>query len=584
MSRKTPPKWEFRYTRQGKDWRTEAVHGTQSILFTSRKPPYASEATIARISKTCKLPESQVRLTLSRDREQIDRLASLAQMPADAGEGGIDWDDQKPRIHPALDFLPDGRVCVGARLPQKGGGWQNCLIWSDKHMDKLTPETLDALPYTLRVQADLPFGRWSLKSIKSFLDGSSPPVSIEDGYNAVMAITKKYLDLGNEDNYSLFSLWTLATYYYPLFSAFPYLLFWGVKNAGKSRALKVLSQLAFNGQLTVKQSPAALFRTVDGLRSTLLLDEAELLHRGAAARNELHSLLLGGYQAGLTVPRAAEILEGGVKRYEIIHYDVYSPKALGSIAGVEDTLRSRCITMVMLRTLKPEIGGRVLDLTAPEWGETRDLLYSMLMSNGVLGSAGSERNQKGKLISGIYVKNGKKGYIPFPLLHERYPALLALSNRSRELWLPILALAGQVSEPLFARMLQMAHLKQREREASEAVDNRDALLVQALLTLFTPAPNQQRPSAKWIATKDVGVEHLRLTDELNYEDRNYPRVLRERAAWCSRSINRLGLAADRRRRNTGVELLIGWAALRDATMRLGMKSPDSQPTQKEASP
>ena len=62
-------------------------------------------------------------------------------------------------------------------------------------------------------------------------------------------------------------------------------------------------------------------------------------------------------------------------------YDLYSPKMLANISGIEDVLEDRCITIILKRTRNKEKGNREIDITDYQWQEIRDKLYICLMQN-----------------------------------------------------------------------------------------------------------------------------------------------------------------------------------------------------------
>ena len=74
----------------------------------------------------------------------------------------------------------------------------------------------------------------------------------------------------------------------------------------------------------VDPTPAVLFRIVQSLRPTMLIDEAERINSDDA--RVIQSILNAGYKVGSTVPR----IEGDDRHIEF--FEVYSPKSLSSIS------------------------------------------------------------------------------------------------------------------------------------------------------------------------------------------------------------------------------------------------------------
>ncbi len=131
------------------------------------------------------------------------------------------------------------------------------------------------------------------------------------------------------------ALWLMATHVWPAFDAFPYLVVTSAtKRSGKTRLLELISFVASNSRLVANISPAALYRTIDAEKPTLLIDEAEMF---SSAKSEYRSLLNSGYRRGQTVKRH----DGD--------YETYCPKAFALIGDVHDTLRDRSIVIQMRR-------------------------------------------------------------------------------------------------------------------------------------------------------------------------------------------------------------------------------------------
>ncbi|MGA7625613.1 MAG: DUF3631 domain-containing protein [Candidatus Acidiferrales bacterium] len=131
------------------------------------------------------------------------------------------------------------------------------------------------------------------------------------------------------------ALWLAATHVWTSFDAFPYLVVTSAtKRSGKTRLLELISFVASNSRLVANISPAALYRTIDAEKPTLLVDEAEMF---SSAKSEFRSLLNTGYRRGQTVKRH----DGD--------YETYCPKAFALIGDVHDTLRDRSIVIEMMR-------------------------------------------------------------------------------------------------------------------------------------------------------------------------------------------------------------------------------------------
>lgn len=228
--------------------------------------------------------------------------------------------------------------------------------------------------------SDAPEKRWSYDSIVLFLNGGEPTIAAHEIYDCLMQSLKRYVYHADEYSYVVDVLWTMGTYFYRLWNAFPYLALHGEKGAGKTTLLTWLWATCFNAEFVVNTSEASLYRSIQAKAPTLLIDEQEGLNSSKAAKEQkadLMGLLKSGYKAGAKVARQR------MDRPELTEYfDVYSPKALAAIELFEDVLENRAILTFMNR--KPEghktdDDGAIIARYFTEFGELRDALYLLLM-------------------------------------------------------------------------------------------------------------------------------------------------------------------------------------------------------------
>ena len=95
-------------------------------------------------------------------------------------------------------------------------------------------------------------------------------------YNQIKDTLRTYLDLP-EEVYGLMAAWGAGTYFAHIFSAYPFLDFYGPKECGKSKSLEALRFFCFNAWKGRDITVAALGDTVDGQRGAMLIDQAEKL-------------------------------------------------------------------------------------------------------------------------------------------------------------------------------------------------------------------------------------------------------------------------------------------------------------------
>src|SRR5260370_3785981 len=88
----------------------------------------------------------------------------------------------------------------------------------------------------------------------------------------VESYIRSYVTLAETSYALVIALWVVATYIWTAFDAFPYLVVTSAtKRSGKTRLLELISFIASNSRVFADISPAALYRTIDAEKPTLLL-------------------------------------------------------------------------------------------------------------------------------------------------------------------------------------------------------------------------------------------------------------------------------------------------------------------------
>ena len=383
----------------------------------------------------------------------FDRLLKAVQKakadehaPAEVLEG------QYPVIAPALDFLDNLAVVTVPLLAKVDGRLIHFpyLVTSDHQMLPTDGERMVDIGGRTVVLRDPPTAlgnvtRWEYSDIQTYLKGDTPnPVEV---YLETERLLDKYVDFRENGTNDVLALWAMGTYLYPLFEAFPYVALQGPKGSGKTKTLDVMAKLAFNARISSSMSPASLFRVVQATRGMLGIDEAERLSSSKdPVAADLRLLLNAGYKRGSPAIRC----EGDDHR--VVEFEVYGPKMIASIRGLEGVLESRCILISMLRTAGAK-GNLVVSESGEDWGGARHGLYCFALQHHsevrdrYLGSAGVDK----------------------------------LTNRQAELWRPLLAIACHLddcgAEGLLKLVQDYARRKAKQAEIANLDDWRTALVL-----------------------------------------------------------------------------------------------------------
>jgi hypothetical protein len=214
--------------------------------------------------------------------------------------------------------------------------------------------------------------RWDPASVDAFLRTPTGP-DLWKILTAVRRTLLRHIEFSRPEDASLVACWVVGTYFYTLFPAFPRLNVMGERGSGKSKVLRLIALVAFNGLLRLTPTLAALFRLIDPLRPTFCLDEMEGLATGD--RLAILALINSGYQAGGAVDR----VEGEGDHRRVTSYQVYAPMALGGIAGLNATTADRSITLVMHRGQHDATVNRSLDLEHGDFRLLRAACYGLAL-------------------------------------------------------------------------------------------------------------------------------------------------------------------------------------------------------------
>jgi uncharacterized protein DUF3631 len=240
--------------------------------------------------------------------------------------------------------------------------------------------------------------RKGLVTAPAAIDGTTSPAEL---LRAAESFLTRYLSFPSPDYAFACALWAAATYLWPDFDAFPYLVITSfTKRSGKSRLSELLQFLSSNPLSITGATAAAVFRSIDTLKPTLFIDEAETLANGEASN--LRSVLNTGYRRGSTVMRATL---GG----EVDSFSTYCPKCFVLIGDVYDTLRDRSIVVGMRRGAAPS---RFVYTHAQEEG-------------GAIGTA-----------TRAMLTDAKNRIMD---VYTSHPGLDYLPDRDAEIWLPLVA-------------------------------------------------------------------------------------------------------------------------------------------------
>jgi hypothetical protein len=284
-------------------------------------------------------------------------------------------------IHPALDWR-DGILVMGVKLDNRQRG-----VLSSS--GQIIP--LDQLPYPICARAKnfdrSPVTEAVAQKIQS---GYGTAANSESRYALVgvphqlAAYYRRFMVFAESWWPEVLALWTLGTYLYPVFSAYPYLRISSPEpGCGKSLLGQIIANLAFNGELMASPTEANIFRMAESERGTQVWDEVENQSEGDRSRLQaMKSALLNGYRAGGVVPRQ----ERTGRQFETVRFHVYVPRVLIGLSELPPVVRQRTIELLLHRRSTEEKVERYLpDERAKEESALRELcaLYALTYCRSV---------------------------------------------------------------------------------------------------------------------------------------------------------------------------------------------------------
>lgn len=394
---------------------------------------------------------------------------------------GIDKDDiplikfapNLSLITPAQDFVKETAyvtVPVNIIVNNKVES-VNYIITSDRQKIRLSDEELLNIRfYTERKPYLQP--RWSSSSVESFIDGQGA-VNLSEIFEDIVNLSKTYIDFGNESWNKYKALWIIGTYFHRLCETYPYIHLNGDMESGKTKTLTFISRLAFNGELTFNSSASYVVRVVHNNHSTCCIDEVERLRHSEDQDSQvLIAMLNSGYKKGSFCGKSEQTDRNG--QWMPKQYEAFSAKVFASIRGLDPSLISRCIPVIMLKTGNKDIKNREIKSDDPVFQEIRDKLYHAMLT--VFESVG------------VFYQTIKDDEI---------------LGREWELWKPILALAKIIDtenksklslyEEIRALALHVQRQKKEARIEETTTPKLLKVLKEALSDMICPEPDNFLP-------------------------------------------------------------------------------------------
>ena len=192
----------------------------------------------------------------------------------------------------------------------------------------------------------------SRNTVKRFLESANSLIKPKELYKQIRDKILYYMDFSGQDEIAdVLTCWTIGTYCYPLFYWYPHLLFNAPSQSGKSKCAFITMQLGFRGfdlGASAGVTPAQVFRTLEGNRGTILIDEFEL----AEGKNASDTQRLVNQIINASATRDAYVIRAEQidKKWKAWKFPIFCPKIVCNITGINPTSLSRFIAFKWLKT------------------------------------------------------------------------------------------------------------------------------------------------------------------------------------------------------------------------------------------
>lgn len=228
-----------------------------------------------------------------------------------------------------VSFIRNGRPVE--TVVSHNGHFQFAVAGEPELVDSVEDGETRIVPaYNLRVL-------WETGLVK-FPSGVTPCGSTAQLVEEIKAFIRSYAEVP-EEWLEIISLYILMTWVYDRFTAVPYLRFLGEPATGKTRLLQICAAISYKGTAASGNiTGPALFRTIDSVRGTMAVDEADF--KNSEEWSDITKVLNNGYTTGAPVVRCVG------SDFAPQAFYVFGPKIVSTRSRFADeALESRCLTL-----------------------------------------------------------------------------------------------------------------------------------------------------------------------------------------------------------------------------------------------
>jgi len=376
-------------------------------------------------------------------------------------------------------------------------------------------------------------------------------IMLGETYEKILESLKYYSDLKDRD-YQIITLWIIGTYFHKEFLTYPYLFLNAMKGSGKSRTLRLIVTLSWNGQLLGSIREAGLFRTAG--KGTIGLDEFEGVSK--KENSGLREVLNAGYKKGLKIVRMKKQKTPFGEEQVPEYFEPYTPIVMANIWGMEEVLGDRCIISILEKSNKPKFILKMEDFD-------NDILIKNIKNDlNLLKNTNLVKECSYFSVYNIYkqwnrwVETKYNNTTTLTTLNTQIPLTTlrlesffnkivetGLTGRDLELYMPLFIVAKILNEDILEKILKISKETTKEKRVDEITDSKDVQLIEFVSTCETDV---------FYKLKDL-TNKFKLFSDYDEKD-EYSNWMNPK--WMGRALKRLELIIQKRRLGMGNEVIL----------------------------
>lgn len=377
-------------------------------------------------------------------------------------------------------------------------------------------------------------------------------------YEEIIALFKEYMDMP-EHQIKIIAIWIIGSYFHNEFSTYPFIFINAMRGSGKTRLLKIISNLVHrgNGDVLNNLSESVVFRTAAS--NPLILDELESI--GSKEKNILRELLNQAYKKGGKVKRMKKVsqrnISGQIEEKQIVEeFALYTPIAMANIWGIDEVLGDRCITTILEKSNNPKFTKKIEDFDVnPKFLQIKRTLEKVSVVSVVSLRQKRYIGAWNDYVDSYYNTDTLYTYTTLTTLttqqnnkedEEMFCKIFnsKIEGRNFEIVFPLLLISHLLSEEIFIEMLKIFEIEIISKKEDEFTESRDVTFID----FISKIPIDM--AGGFISLRELTERFKAFYGESDEDERWI------NSKWVGRAIKRLNLSKERRRIAKGQEVIL----------------------------